>query len=408
MKTQRVLFIAYHYPPENTIGAARPYRFARYLSQLGYECQVITAADATNRPELNATYVPDPFLHAPGRGAGFQVERAVRKLLLPGAIGTQWAGAVCRAGMDYINRHAADPITIFSTFPPFGVHLAGYLLARKTGRPWIADFRDPMAHNPINNRLGTHTRALYRYLEGRIVSSASAVLANTDSAEALLKRNHPDAAGKIHLLWNGFDPEQRVSALPLPDRAFRVFTHTGELYEGRTVAPLLRGLKRLFDSGRMSPGSVRIELIGPLEPHCLPEPAFVQAAQTTGWLSITPHQVPKAEAQLAAQTSDGVLIVQPQSAVQVPGKIFDMLQIGRPILAFVPPESAIERLLSKAGVPYRCLYPSTEADPFDRALLAFLKLPATAVTPSRWFEQTFNAKNQTASLATVIQSIQRS
>lgn len=407
MRTPRVLLFAYHFPPENTVGAARPFRFSKYLAQHGYECHVVTAANVQSRPELKAEQIPDPFLHNPGQGIGFQVERAIRKLLVPGAIGTQWAWRAYQAGLRYVRSHPGDPVTLLSTFPPLGVHLAAYRLARQTRIPWIADFRDPMAGNPVNNRLGGHTHTLYRLMERRIVNRASAVLANTDSAENILKRNYPNAAAKIHLLWNGFDPADRSAALPLPQRSMRVFTHTGELYEGRTVVPLLTSLKRLIDNRRIPPASVRIDLIGPVEENCLPEPAFLKDAQSAGWLSITPHQIPKSEAQRLAQSSDGLLIVQPQSAVQVPGKIFDYLQIGRPLLAFVPPNSAIERLLSRSGVPYRCLFTGIPADQFDETLLAFLNLPSTPTPANAWFELTFNAENQTAFLASLIASLPR-
>jgi hypothetical protein len=405
MSTPRVLFVAYHYPPENTIGAARPFRFAKYLAQHGYACHVLTAADVTRRPDLSATYIPDRFLTAPAKGIGFQIERAVRKLLLPGTIGTQWSRAVYHAGLDFVRQHPGDPITLFSTFPPVGVHAAGYMLARKTRLPWIADFRDPMGNNPINNRLGSHTRALYLQLEKRIVNTAAAVLANTDSAESILKRHYSHAASKIHLMWNGFDPEHRITALPLPQRPYRLFTHTGELYEGRTITPILFSVKRLIDAGRLAPSGIRISLIGPLEPHCVPTPAFLRSAQAAGWLSVTPRQIPKADAQITAQISDGLLIVQPQSAVQVPGKLFEYLQIGRPVLALVPPDSAIERLLGRAGVPFRCLYTSMPEEAFDTALLEYLNLPATPTPANGWFEETFNAANQTASLASLIRTL---
>ena len=39
-----VVLIAYHFPPDNAIGGARPWRFYKYLKRLGYECHVLTAA----------------------------------------------------------------------------------------------------------------------------------------------------------------------------------------------------------------------------------------------------------------------------------------------------------------------------------------------------------------------------
>ena len=40
--TPRLMVLAFYFPPENTIGAARPARFAKYLSRLGYRITVIS------------------------------------------------------------------------------------------------------------------------------------------------------------------------------------------------------------------------------------------------------------------------------------------------------------------------------------------------------------------------------
>jgi len=115
-----VLIFAYHYPPENAIGGARPFRFSKYLSRLGYTCRVFTAADQTGRNDPNTEYVPDPFVAHPRRGLGWQVERAIRKVFLPGELGTRWSYLAFRAARAYVHAHRNVRVTIFSTFPGLG------------------------------------------------------------------------------------------------------------------------------------------------------------------------------------------------------------------------------------------------------------------------------------------------
>lgn len=402
MSDRWVLFLAYHFPPENVVGAARPFRFYKYLLRQGYKCHVITAAPVEQLPEISAERVADPFLERPGSGFGWHIERSVRKFLLPGSIGTQWALHAAHAGSRFFDKHRQDRVVLFSTFPPLGVHLAAWRLAAKTGVPWIADYRDPLAGNPAMARLGRHTQATFAWLDSAFVKRASAVIANTDAAQAALKSRFPASASKIHLIWNGFDPEQRLLSGPLPNGAVRVLSHLGELYEGRTVTPLLASFKRLIDSRALSAESLRVQLIGPAESSCLPESGFIKQAEQEGWLKIVSDQRPKAEAQEIARTSHGLIIVQPHSSVQVPGKLFEYLQIGRPILAFVPRNSAIERLLAPSGIQFRCLYPDESGDVFDQKLLEFLSLDPTPTSASPWFENTFNAESQTVALAELI------
>lgn len=402
------LMLAYHFPPENSIGGLRPHRFSRYLVQHGFTPHVITAVDTSSRPELPAEFVADPFVHPTVRGWEWHYERAVRRLLLPGVIGIRWSTLAYQLAARFIEAHRDDEITIFSTWPPLGTHLAGWRLKRRYGLPWIADFRDPLTDNPVHSHLPKHSLAIFRWLERRFLRSADAFIANTDEAEAVLKRKYPREADKVHLIWNGFDPQKRIPAQPVPVRQPRIYAHIGQLYEGRTAAPLIESVARLLASGQLAPGTVRIELTGPADATCLPQPALLQRAQEQGWLKLTDDQVPRAEAERLAQTADGLIILQPQSAIQVPGKVYDYLQIGRPVLALVPRNSCVERLLAQTNVPYKIAYTAASTGEFDAALLEYFALPNDAVPAGSWFEETFNVERQTATLARLIDSIQPS
>jgi hypothetical protein len=405
MSQNRVLILAYHFPPENVVGGARPYRFYKYLPRFGYEPHVITAADVSLRPEFDAEQVRDPFFDERARDMGWQMERSVRKFLLPGVIGTQWAVRAYRAAERFVDEHPGDQVYVLSTFPPFGTHAAAWLLAKRRRVPWIADFRDPLARNPSLACLRKHSHAIYEWLEALFVRRADCVIANTDEAERLLRAEYPERASRIHLIWNGFDPELRIPALPIPNPDIRVLSHVGELYEGRTVAALVEVIGRLIASGRLSPSRFELRLVGPVEESCLPAADVTKASEAAGWLKIVPKQVPKLEAQHIAQTSQNLLIVQPHSAVQVPSKLFEYLQIGRPILAYVPRNSAIEGVLARSGIPYRCIYPDLSSDATDVAVLEFLGIDTTPVPPSAWFEETFDSARQTESLAKLIDSL---
>ncbi len=408
MKEDLLLAFAYHFPPDSAIGALRPFRFCKYLDRLGYDSHTITAADVRSRPDLKAEYIPDPFIARPSKGFGWHVERFVRRFLLPGVSGTQWALFAYRAAIEFLQLHPGRHVTIFSTFPPLGTHLAAFLLARKMGLPWIADFRDPLADNPGSGDLSEFQRLIYRRLERLFVNRAACVIANTDGAETRLKSVYPLRAGNIRLIWNGFDPEQRLEPVPLPDRAYRVYSHAGELYEGRSIAPLLESVKRLFDVGRLDPSKIKIRLVGIARASSLPDPTFLKAAEEAGWLDLQPHHVPQAEAHAVMQSSDGLLLVQPHSTLQVPGKLYEYLQIGRPILAFIPPESSIERILEKSGVPYACAYSTSEPAALDDAVFRFFEFDSTAVKPSKWFEAEFNAESHSERLARLIDDLHKS
>jgi hypothetical protein len=406
MDEQLVVILAYHFPPENAIGGARPYRFYKYLKRLGFQCHVITAAEQTGCDDPDIEYVPDPFVEAARHTAGWQFERAVRWAFLPGMVGTLWSYHATQAARKRIREHKSSLVTIFSTFPPQGPHFAAWQLAAD-GYPWIADYRDPFAE--ATKAFGFkpfHVQCAY-WIERRFLNRSTVLIANTDAAKDRWQEKLADRPVSVHLIWNGFDPEDRISPLPLPKRNHKVLSHVGELYWGRTVTPLLESFARLIDAGRLSPDQFCVRLIGPAGETSIPSPEFINRAKSQGWLDLVPEQVPQREARQIAQTSDGLLIIQPQSAVQVPGKLFEYLQIGRPILAFIPPDSAIERLLARCGVPYRCAYVGSSLEAMDAAVAGFFDLPSTAVTANQWFENEFNATNQTDTLAAIIRGLHK-
>ncbi|MGH8802466.1 MAG: hypothetical protein ACREX6_09285, partial [Casimicrobiaceae bacterium] len=149
---KRVLMIAYHFPPlAGSSGIQRTLRFVRHLPEFGWEPVILTTmigAYERTSPDLDAD-VP----------AGLIVERAfafdaARHLALagryPGPLARPdrwmtWRWDAVRRGMDLVRR--LRPEAIWSTYPIATAHVIGAALERRTGLPWIADFRDPMAQD---------------------------------------------------------------------------------------------------------------------------------------------------------------------------------------------------------------------------------------------------------------------
>lgn len=401
-----ILIFAYHYPPDTAIGGARPYRFSKYLKRLGYRVHVISAAKGGGTPEPGVSYLADPFYATPRDGAGWQVERAIRRTLLPGASGLRWALRASTLARNLIRENGGSRVTLLSTYPPVGAHLAGWLAARSAKVPWIADFRDPMADRRVLDLATTLHKISLAFLERRLVlKRASLIIANTDTAADHYQREYPGRVRDIHLIWNGFDPEQRFEPILVPGREQMVVTHTGELYIGRTAAPILESIQRLIDAGRLRADSLKVRLIGPAAPYCLPQQEFLDRARTQGWLDLVNASVPRDEALTVMRSSDALLLLQPQSTVQVPGKLFEYLLTGHPILAFVPRDSPVERILEKSGILYRCVHPEDSRTDFDNTIAGFLALPLEPARPSAWFEEHFSADKQADELDRLIRQL---
>jgi len=406
MSEHLVLMVAYHFPPDPSAGSMRPYRFAKYLTRLGYEVAVFTACEESQEGPLQVFRIRDPFPGGKRWTSGWQMERALRKTLWPGAVGIRWAARAVKAALAFFKSRPTSRACVFSTFPPLGAHLAGWRMAQETRLPWIADFRDPMTFTPgLWESLNPLQRRAALLLERAFAKDAALIVANTDSAAEQFRRRRPESASKVHTIWNGFDPEERIHPLPLPRRPYRLFSHVGELYAGRSAVMLLESIGRLVQAGRLDPRKHRILLAGSMEPGMLPAEPLLNKAVEQGWLELRPGLVPKSEALRIAQTSDGLLLIQPHTAIQVPAKLFEYVQIGRPILAHVPPGSDTEMVLAKSGVRYVSAYSGSSPEEMDRALINYFELPSDPLPLAASFVEQFAAPRQAESLARMLESV---
>lgn len=415
MGTQKahIILIAYHFPPDSAIGGARPFRFYKYLKRMGYSCTVITASNQAADTADDVLVIPDSIgaiwageAKAERLSVSAHIERIIRRFVIPACTGVVWSVDVAASCREIIARHCPERrVVVYSTFPPLGALLAGLAVAVRDRSPWICDFRDPLGLATAVNLYSRFSRFAARSLEAMAFRTATAVIANTENLAAEWRDLYPWARHKLHVIWNGFDPEQQPKAGELPLRRQKVIIHAGDLYAGRNPNVILESLARLRT--HMSEARrVRIMLVGPVGYGAEIGTSLFEEGTRDGWLDLCLRQVPKEDAQRLTREADGLLLLQPQSAIQVPGKLFEYICIGRPILALVPKVSAVEYILRQAGVPYVCIYSNDDAPTADRKLSEFIQLPSHPVPFSAWFHEGFGAKQQTAHLSSIIDAIE--
>jgi glycosyltransferase involved in cell wall biosynthesis len=310
-----------------------------------------------------------------------------------------WIPFAVDASRKVIQRDGA--YAVLSTSPPPATHIAAERLVRRFGLPWIADFRDPLADNPF--RPDERAQRFYSRLERRIMARAKAVLANTEPLADTLKTRYPEMTAKVIVLPNGYDPEEMIEATPISQRPYRVIAHVGTLYGGRHPGLLLQSIERLLASGRIEPGTVRIELTGDIQDVAVPldRPPF-STLQGAGCLIIDAARVPRADAHRRMSQADYLLLLDVNergSSIQVPAKIFDYIRIGRPILAFTSRQSPAADILSRCGVPHTFVWTDATSAEVDAAVESFLQLSPEPVRAATWFWDTYNGKFQAGIVA---------
>ncbi len=421
-----VVMLAYYFPPENVIGAARPGRFSKYLSRLGFPITVIsqwiggpetdspqaecrpTSSPSHSEKPAHVTTIRVPYPRS-AHGAAYRTSRLLGLLtryLLPYDDRLPWIPFAYRAAASTV---ADNPnAVVVSSHPPVATHLVALLLKFRHGRRWIADFRDPLARNPL--RTSKRAVMLDAIFERLIFRYADIVIANTDAVKQIWQDRFPQWRHKIHLIWNGFDPEDGIVPKPISARTQRTIAHIGTVYGGRTPWPLIESLDRLISAGKIPAESIQLRLLGPIQNQCLdPTAGPFQRLMALGSLHVDDRMAPQAEARNEMLSADYLLLLDivdnEVPGIQLPAKIFDYIRACRPVLAFTPADSVINRVLATAGIPCICIAPSAPAAEMDRAILDFLAPPRTEVQPSETFWHNFDAASQTYILANLISKI---
>jgi glycosyltransferase involved in cell wall biosynthesis len=371
---KRLLVVTYYFPPSGGAGVQRVLKWVKYLRDFGVEPVVLTV-EAGAYPSLDpalARDVPpgirvhrtpslDPFgayarltgrsrqdavAKATGRISDEEAwaERAARwlraNLFVPDArVG--WVPFAIREGLRMLRGERFD--AVLTSGPPHSTHLTGYALHRRTGVPWIADFRDPWTAIHYNQKLPRTrlARGLDRTLERAVLRRASAVIAASPSMRDLLMAEAGRPANAAHVLYNGFDPEDFEGEAPPRGEAF-VLGYVGTLY-GQPAA-LWDALARVRGEGL----DVRVRIVGSVPPET---PEVIGAYGLGDAVAIgpyVPHDEAVGEMRRAAML---LLTLEPwlQAEAIVPGKVFEYLAAGRPILGIGPLGSDVAALVGEAG-----------------------------------------------------------
>ncbi len=400
-----VLMLAFYFPPENTIGAARPGRFSKYLSRLGYPVSVVShwiegAAGST------AIRVPAPRRRGQRFFSANGLLRLVARRFLPYDDRLPWMPPAFKAASAVLADNP-DHIVV-SSHPPLATHLVALALKFRHASRWVADFRDPLAGNPM--RPARRAIVLDAIVERMVFRHADAVIANTDAVKQIWLKRYPQWKHKIHLIWNGFDREDAVDPKPISQRTRRTMAHIGTIYGGRTPEPLIASLDRLVAAGTVAAESIQLRLIGPIQNHSLdPSADICQRLQARGCLHVDNRMAPQHEAREEMLDADYLVLLDivdnEVPGIQLPAKIFDYIRACRPILAFTPADSVITRVLSAAGIPNACISPTASGAEVDAAVEAFLARPITEIRPSETFWHDFDSASQTYILANILTRI---
>lgn len=379
-----VLLLAHEFPPAGWSGVQRPLKFVQYLPDYGWQTIVVAGRFGMVSQEdasLCARIPPDTIVRrvnnpGPGTlpaylaGVGEMIAALTSRVESPRAAAEAlawrinrlydwtlfpdqcclWVAPAVLAAASLLRRHRVEAIV--TTAPPWSTHVAGLLLKRWTGLPWVADYRDPYTASGESWKPGRER--LDRRLEDRFIHSADRVLCVTDALREKFREiyctNGTVPPSRFVTVANGFDSRDLAQVPPeaRPEGTARLrLVYSGSLYGGRQPDSFFDAVIRL---GRDRPDvAADLEIIFAGR---MPDYAARINAETGRSIFKQRGYIPHPEHCALIQSADVLIQFQPDTPLNRllhTGKIFEYLAVGRHILAVIPPGGACADLLREVG-----------------------------------------------------------
>jgi len=263
-----------------------------------------------------------------------------------------WFIAATFRGRKVVNRH--HPVLVYSTAGPSSTHLAGYLIARWCGLPWVAEIHDPLIMDNQKRRYQRYR--FHRWLEKLIFKHADSVIYFTEKALRSAEKR-TKIVNKGHVLRPGANPAP-IQSIDYKKREKLHFGYFGSLARHRNLGEFLSALNRLRAQNPLAAQQVVLDVYGanldPISKQLTEQYKLDEMVRVHGRLEYDPVTGKSGRTQVFEEMHrcDVLLLVHGESDAgdeYIPSKIYEYLLTNRPTLGILIKDSEAESLLQANG-----------------------------------------------------------
>jgi hypothetical protein len=440
--------IAYFFPPEGSAGTYRPLRFVRHLAKMGW-CTSVISVDPYRYerydPELLALVPSETKVirvrgwdlwqaiqawrgqrlqerlsggsvetieqiravhHAPLRSRIREAVRTAEAWYYRPDMAASWIGPAVEATVKMCTRQR--PNVIWATAGPVSSCVVAQRASRRTGVPYVLDFRDPWGLNyqefevrrPVwAKRMGRRT--MYQLFEG-----AQAVVFLFDTVAECYRRAYPGTldTAKIHIIPNGYEGALREFAAP--DRGKCTILYAGTLSSYR-YDTLLRALHQFKRSNPDRAAQLNLLFVGEGVEALADEAAILDLSNIITTAGPTSY----AEINRLQREAHALLVLGRSPTFRgyellAGAKLFDYLKAGLPIVGILPPDETKKTLLRVGVSTVANVDSASEIIAVLRQLLdAWSTQTLSSLVPNRATCEAYSAERQTAALVRALEGV---
>lgn len=377
---KKVLFITYYWPPSGKASLHWPLDIMTHIQEFGWEPIVLTTKDEsfTEKDESLLTKVNpnwkvistkaiEPFniyrkfigkksnekliasetISLENKNLAHKISIWIRMNLFVPDARVGWFFPAIKEANKFLKIEKIDAIV--SIGPPHTTHLVARKLAADFDVPFYPVFIDPWVNISYyrNFRRSKLTLAIDNHFEKSVLEKATKVVFVTESMKEDYISKYPQIKDNSFVLYWGYNEEdfKGLPLNPLPKEGDflnqKIILHAGNIFDYQNPQNLWKEIKRRTDSGE----KFKIKFIGTVSPLIKQSIKNYKLESITEYLGFLPYHKMLNELSMA----DYLLVCTTESR-HVPGKLFEYLRIGKPIIAFGDDNNEVENILKQSGL----------------------------------------------------------
>lgn len=429
---KKILIITYYWPPAGGPGVQRWLKFTKYLPEFGYETYVYIpenpsypilddtlAKDVNPKVKLIKNKIWEPYQLAEKlnpknkayKGGHFE-KKENQSLLSKLSVFVRgnffipdarkfWVNPSAEYLKDFLQKENID--TIVTSGPPHSLHLIGLKLKKQLPNiKWLADFRDPWTQISYHKELKLTSWAAKKHenLEREVMQKADVILATSYADGENFKKI---GANSVEVITNGFEEVKQQTE---KDQKYFHLTYSGGLEILRNPASLWKALSEIIAENQSFKEDFKLDFYGSLADD-VKQTIIDQGLEN----NLIVHGYVSHQESLNAINAANILLLtnfdNQASKGIIPGKLFEYMATGNPILAIGPTDADVEKILQKTEAGN--YFMPQQVEEMKGFILSVYK--QWLVNPNQKFEtnekevQQFNRKNLTKKLVKVVDKL---